>query len=91
MSKDKLYRVIQMYREWFERSEYVKCEFPKNNLTYLSDRSKLLNHCYYMLGEMENFVDVNKLEKAFRWLGFIQGCFWSLGMCSIDDLKDDNR
>ncbi len=30
-------------------------------------------------------------EKFSRWLGFIQGAMWSLGLRKIDEMKDDNR
>jgi len=31
------------------------------------------------------------LEKAMRWLGFIQGVLWSTGTRSIDEMREDNR
>ena len=30
-------------------------------------------------------------DKAMRWLCFIQGCFWCLGVRKIADMKEDNR
>lgn len=32
-----------------------------------------------------------KMEKAMRWLGFVQGALWMEGFCSIDELKDMNK
>ena len=32
-----------------------------------------------------------QVEKAMRWLGFIQGVFWATGFRAIDEMKDDNR
>lgn len=31
-----------------------------------------------------------RLEKKFRWLGFIQGALWSMGLYTVDELKADN-
>jgi hypothetical protein len=30
-------------------------------------------------------------NKLMRWVGFMQGVMWSLGVASIDELKDANR
>lgn len=32
-----------------------------------------------------------RLEKKFRWLGFVQGVMWSLGDSSVDELKNVNK
>lgn len=50
-----------------------------------------LNHLRWMCQEIINFVNEEKLEKAFRWLGFIQGALWSECICDIEQLKNDNR
>jgi len=31
-----------------------------------------------------------KLEKAMRWLGFIQGVLWATGVRTIDEMRADN-
>jgi hypothetical protein len=41
-----------------------------------------------MLNKIQAFDSVNK---AMRWLGFIQGVFWSEDVFSIDQLKNHNR
>lgn len=52
---------------------------------------RILVHCNWMLNEIDTFINKNEIEKAMRWLGFVQGCFWSVGFRSIDDMRDDNR
>ncbi|KKN81612.1 hypothetical protein LCGC14_0318910 [marine sediment metagenome] len=32
-----------------------------------------------------------KTEEAMRWLGFIQGAMWRMGLRTIEELRDDNR
>jgi hypothetical protein len=36
-------------------------------------------------------VDLPKREKFMRWLGFMQGAFWSRGIYTIEQLKYHNR
>jgi hypothetical protein len=31
-----------------------------------------------------------RLEKKFRWLGFVQGVLWTEGVIDIDDAKKQN-
>ena len=57
------------------------------------------NHLLWMCGEAKKFLDHvagdkddrGIIEKAMRWLGFIQGGLWSAGLFSIDQMKDHNR
>jgi hypothetical protein len=51
----------------------------------------ILGHCHQMLDSMERFLDEGRLEKASRWLGFVQGCLWSCRVYTIDQMKDHNR
>lgn len=51
---------------------------------------EVLSHARWMCGQVREFVAVGRMEKAFRWLGFIQGALWSLGRGSIDDFREDN-
>jgi hypothetical protein len=58
-----------------------------------------LNHLLWMVGETRTFLDRlagdrddrGDREKAMRWLGFIQGGLWSLGVSTIDEMKNHNR
>lgn len=50
-----------------------------------------LDHLFFMAIEAQKFVDAGRIEKAMRWLGFIQGAVWGGGLVSIDSMKDLNR
>lgn len=50
-----------------------------------------LRHVRWMCAQVQTFVAEGKLEKANRWLGFIQGALWSLGRGSVDAFREDNR
>lgn len=48
-------------------------------------------HLRFMCSEIPNILDQDKIDKAMRWLGFVQGAIWKLGLRSIHDMKNDNR
>jgi len=47
-------------------------------------------HIWWMCGETQKLVEEGRMDKANRWLGFIQAVLWSEGSISINDLKADN-
>jgi len=48
-----------------------------------------LQHCAWMCDQIiSGSLD---REKAMRWLCFVQGCLWTLGIKTIAEMKDDNR
>mgnify|MGYP003510613429 CR=1 FL=1 len=53
--------------------------------------SVAVSHMLWMIIETRDFVAESRIEKAFRWLGFIQGVLWSFGFVTIDNAKDTNR
>lgn len=56
-----------------------------------------LGHAMWMCSELEGMSErgemssAHAVEKAMRWLGFVQGVLWAAGVYSVDDMKDDNR
>lgn len=44
-------------------------------------------HFKFMCREAQLFVDSGMVEKAMRWLGFLQGSFWRTGFFTLDELK----
>lgn len=66
--------------------EAVRASSDSLHLTPL-DRVK---HLHWMIDEAEKLVDENRIEKAMRWLGFIQGVLWSMSFFSVDQLKVHN-
>ena len=78
MDKDKLYQVLDRYTK--------DCE------DYEDDPFKLeLDHVRQMIPQVREFVRQGRMEKAMRWLGFIQGVFWIIGMYTIQEMKDHNK
>ena len=89
MSKDKVLQVIGIYRDRFvdmgiglaDHSHSDKLHSPESGL----------KHCHGMLDKIEEFVRQDRMEKVFRWLGFIQGFLWGQGIYTLDELKEHNR
>jgi len=50
-----------------------------------------LQHAAWMCVEGQKLVDEGKLEKANRWLGFVQGVLWMGNQLTIDQMRDDSR
>jgi len=73
---------------------------PVNNPKAESRESRL-DHLRWMCDEIPGFCQngqpfetdssISGREKAMRWLGFVQGAFSSMGVRSIEDMRDDNR
>ncbi|MBI2062455.1 MAG: hypothetical protein HYT64_02085 [Candidatus Yanofskybacteria bacterium] len=89
MDREKVLKVIRIYREHFKKSGIPKKDFPHDQLT--NGNESVLAHCHGMLDEMEKFVAEGRMDKVFRWLGFVQGCLWSTGCYDLESLKNHNR
>lgn len=55
-----------------------------------TNRAKLC-HVWWAVGQTKVFVQEGRLEKAFRWLGFIQGALWFAGIYSVEELANHNK
>ncbi|MBA4370605.1 MAG: hypothetical protein C0418_03380 [Coriobacteriaceae bacterium] len=50
-----------------------------------------LNHAHWMCREARGFIRQNRREKAYRWIGTIQGILWLGGVFSIAELRKHNE
>lgn len=48
------------------------------------------HHLAWMLGEAPGFYAGGKVEKANRWLGYVQGVMAALKLAGLDELKAAN-
>ena len=44
-----------------------------------------------MVGLRARWQDEGSEAKAMRWLGFMQGCLFTRGVCSLDEIKHHSR
>ena len=89
MTKEKVLEAISIYRERFGQMGITKKDF--NHVLLMPGAMHALQHCYGMLDEMEIFVAEGRIDKVFRWLGFVQGVLWAYGYYSLENLKNHNR
>jgi len=94
VTKEKVLEVIGMYEDGFKRFGSAPVDFPDNRLieaVSTSARRSVLAHCRGMIPKMRAFITEGRMDKAFRWLGFIQGCLWCTGIFCLEDLKNHSR
>lgn len=92
MTPEKLRSAIHEYRSIFVALGVDPEEYPHDELVGpKNDEADVLEHCCAMLPKMEVFIDQGRVEKAMRWLCFVQGCLFCCGIFSLDDLKNHNR
>lgn len=89
MTPQEVLGAIAAYRQLFEGLGVEKIDYPHSEVLHTPGRG--LAHCHSMLDKMEEFVRKGDMEKAFRWLGFIQGVMWAQRVYSLDSLKNHNR
>ena len=89
MDNDKMLEVITIYREHFTKEGIDPVDFSHTDKP--KSRGEILSHCHGMLDKMEKFIEEGRIAKTFRWIGFIQGCLWSTGQYTLEDLKNHSR
>lgn len=101
MTGAKVKQVLQFYLDHFRREDREAGLAPVEPRK-MSDDDTLRKgpevgdvdwaaHLNYMCVEAQKFVDEGRVEKAMRWLGFLQGVLWESGEFSLDDLKNHSR
>lgn len=80
MTKKDILRVTQIYRKRLSLEFLESCSIHGTNLS----------HCNNILDNIDIFADKD-IEKAFRWIGFVQGVLWAHKIYSIDELREHNK
>jgi hypothetical protein len=88
MKPEKVRKVIAKYRAMFEEKGIGKIDYPHDEM--LDTQEHGLEHCHGMLDKMEQFIVEDRMDKVYRWLGFIQGVLWSFKIYVLEDMKQDN-
>ena len=89
MDGPKILEVVGIYSELFKSKGIESVDYPHGLI--LDSPGSMIAHCAGMLDKIKDFVKEGRIEKAFRWLGFIQGCLWVIGYYSLEDLMNHNR
>ncbi|MCK5022169.1 MAG: hypothetical protein KAR54_02900 [Candidatus Pacebacteria bacterium] len=89
MTPQKIKEVIEIYQTRFEKLGIEKTDYPHEKI--IDSNNGILYHCYGMTDKMLKFLEQGRVEKTFRWLGFIQGCLWTSGLYSLEEIKNHNK
>ena len=89
MTKDKLKETLGVYRNYFEEQQTGKKKIPADKNP--QSNIEALEYMHAMLDEMEEFLKEGRIEKFHRWLGFLQGNLWRMGIFTLEELKNHNR
>lgn len=84
-------RRIDEYNKHGFLTKSERCDTGKVYPIYPDPMAVKLNHVWWACEQAKVFATEGRKEKAFRWLGFVQGALWMNGVYSIDDLANHNR
>lgn len=90
MTKEKIREVLDIYRKKLTNLHTLKSEFPHDQIAGHYNKIAIRSHIFTMIDKVEEFLEEDRLDKAFRWLGFIQGCMWTTSLYTIEELKNHN-
>ena len=90
MDGPKISEVIARYRKHFD-SKKIQPQRHRDFLNPGSSKEAVLAHCYYMINKIDKFIEAGKMDKAFRWLDFVQGVLLREKEYTIEELRDHKR
>lgn len=92
MLKKRYLDLMDQYQELLESRGAKLKEFEDYNNKYKDYSSlEILGYALFMVEGIRKFVEAGDIDKANRWLGFLQGVFWAEGLFSINEMRDQNR
>lgn len=89
MTGEKILEAIQQYETLLQDRGVEPAKVPHRAVP--QNQEEQLAHVCAMIPQMREFVAEGRLEKAFRWLGFVQGVLWANQIFILEDLKNHNR
>lgn len=88
MTGEKILTVVDNYLKFLSELGYKPKAYPHESIV-ITNKQKL-NHAMHMLEQIKKFIEENRRDKAFRWLGFVQSILWTEGLYKLEDLKNHN-
>ena len=77
--------VAEMYEQMLKRYGHE----PKNCSSDIGGPLEATAHVLWMCGQLKR-IALEDMDKACRWLGFIQGVLWTRGFYTIDEMREHN-
>ena len=79
-------KTLRQYLERW-RHHYAPERYDTDQFFPAADRSKAMKHAMWMCETALDFVKEGELDKASRWLGFVQATLWACGHYTIDEMR----
>jgi hypothetical protein len=86
MTPEKMLFVLNAYDSYLSELGFESIE--DNDASSPGGR---VSHARWMCGRAAEFIAEERIEKADRWLGFIQGVLWCSYLFSIGEMREHNR
>lgn len=90
MTPERVLEVVAIYEKRFEDIGVKPLKLGDGS-GELDIHSRDVRHLAWMLGEIKGQIAANEIEKAMRWLGFVQGALWCYEWYTIDQMREHNR
>lgn len=92
MTKQKIIKLMEDYQVALKDMGYKPIELTNYDSKFSDiDKEIAVNQAYWMCQKIIMLVNNDEIEKANRWLGFVQGVFWSANIYTINEMRDQNR
>jgi hypothetical protein len=87
--------LIEAYMKVLDALGYSPAPYPDTSERcgrhHVGAKYDCLNHAYWMCGRIKAFVATNRMPKALRWLGTVQGMLIMGGVFSINEIMSHDR
>ncbi len=87
MSKEQLIALLDAYLVELKQIKPHRADYALRN----PGHTTALGHAVFMCTEVKALIRLDKMEKAHRWLGFIQAILWTQGIYTIDEMRKHNQ
>jgi hypothetical protein len=89
-------RMLDLYEKVLDRMGYEPVPYPDatahvGGSLLTATRFDCLNHAFWMCRCVRQYVRENRIARAYRWMGMIQGLLFMGGVYSLEELSDMER
>ena len=89
MTKDQCLALLEDYEQLLKERGAEPVETDHNIVS--PDKETIFNNSLFMVLKMKEFIQKDKMDKFYRWLGFLQCVLWVAGEFSMNQLREHNR
>ncbi len=87
MTGKQVLQVVKQYRTYLS---LVGDKAEVANYDFSPTRGEAIRHMLSMCDRVEVMIQEDRVEKAMRWLGFMQGVLWAQGSFTLNELRGHN-